>query len=166
MKIRKRLIAIYETIREFFIKIVTSRIFLLGTVFIVLFFVILGRLFYLQIIKADYYQNNFTQKAKKIVYTEGARGNIYDSNGLLLAHNEVGYSVVMTDEIKNSDTKGETINRIIFQTIELIESNGDSLINNFNIEFRDGEAAFKSDPVTPMIIDMLMTFYFGAGRQY
>ena len=166
MRLKRKIRFIIEVVRDFFIKIITSRILLLGSVFIVLFCIILARLFYLQIIKADYYQDNFTQKAKKIVYSEGARGNIYDSKGQLLAHNEMGYSVVMTDEIKNSDTKGTTINRIIYRTIELIESNGDSLIQNFNIEYRDGQAAFKSDPVTPMITFLCNVFGLRSSEIY
>ncbi len=139
---------------------------LIGAVFVVLFCVILGRLFYLQIIKSDYYQQNFTQKEMKVIYSEGARGNIYDCNGVQLAHNEVSYSVVMTDEIKNSSTKGEVINRIIYDTIQLIEANGDSLIDNFNIEFRDGNAAFKSDPVTPMITFLCNVFGLRSSEIY
>ncbi|MBQ9030332.1 MAG: penicillin-binding protein [Parasporobacterium sp.] len=158
IRLWNRIKRIYEVFRDFCIKMITSRVFLLGAVFIIMFCVIIARLFYLQIIKAEYYQDNFTQKARKVIYSEGARGNIYDSAGELLAHNEVGYSVVMTDEIKNSDMKGEIINRIIFNTIELIESNGDSLINNFNIEYRDGEAAFKSEPATPMITFLCNVF--------
>lgn len=139
---------------------------IIGAVFVVLFCVILGRLFYLQIIKSDYYQQNFTQKEMKVIYSEGARGNIYDCNGEQLAHNEVAYSVVMTDEIKSSSTKGEVINRIIYDTIQLIESNGDSLIDNFNIEFRDGNAAFKSDPVTPMITFLCNVFGLRSSEIY
>ena len=155
---KKRFISVIEFIKEILSKFFSSRIMLIGAVFVVLFCIILGRLFYLQIIKSDYYQQNFTQKEMKVIYSEGARGNIYDCNGEQLAHNEVSYSVVMTDEIKNSSTKGEVINRIIYDTIQLIEANGDSLIDNFNIEFRDGNAAFKSDPVTPMITFLCNVF--------
>ena len=42
---------------------------LIGAVFVVLFCVILGRLFYLQIIKSDYYQQNFTQKETATEYS-------------------------------------------------------------------------------------------------
>ena len=163
---KKRLFSIIGVIKDFFIKIFTSRVALLGFVFIVFFCIILGRLFYLQIIKSDFYQENFTQKEKKVIYSEGARGNIYDCNGQQLAHNEVSYSVVMTDEIKNSSTKGEIINRIIYDTIQLIESNGDSLIDNFNIEYRDEDAAFKSDPTTPMITFLCNVFGLRSSEIY
>ena len=155
---KNRLHYTFESIKDFLIKIFTSRVALIGMVFIVFFAVILGRLFYLQIIKADYYQDNFTQKAEKVIYSEGARGNIYDVNGNLLAHNEVSYSVVMTDEIKSSDKKGEIINNIVYQTIRLIESNGDSIIDSFNIEYADGDAVFKSNPTTPMITFLCNVF--------
>ena len=155
---KKKILYILEVIKDFFIKIFTSRVALVGTVFVVFFCIIIGRLFYLQIIKSDYYQDNFTQKAEKEIYSEGARGNIYDSNGLLLAHNEISYSVVMTDEIKSSSTKGETINAIVYNTICLIEENGDSLIDDFNITYENGKAVFKEDPVTPMITFLVNVF--------
>jgi len=156
--LKSRLSGIFESVRDVFVKIFTSRVAMVGTVFVIFFVILVSRLFYLQIVKSDFYQDNFTQKAEKVVYSEGARGNIYDANGLMLAHNEVSYSVVMTDEIKSSSQKGNIINRIIYNTINLIESNGDSLINNFDIEYRDGEAKFKLDPPTPMITFLCNVF--------
>ena len=155
---KKRFLTIIEAIKDFFIKIFTSGTAIIATVFVVLFCIILARLFYLQIIKSDYYQENFNQKAEKVIYTEGARGNIYDSNGNLLAHNELSYSIVMTDEIKSSNTKGETINKIVYETIQIIESNGDSIIDDFNIEYDNGTARFKEDPTTPMITFLCNVF--------
>ncbi|MCF0228090.1 MAG: penicillin-binding protein [Parasporobacterium sp.] len=155
---KKRLKYIYESIRDFIIKIFTSRTAIIGIVFCVFFVIILSRLFYLQIIKADYYKENFTLMAQKTIYSEGARGNIYDKDGNILAHNEVSYSVVMTDEIKSSDQKGEIINKIIFDTINIIESNGDRITDDFNIAFKDGKAVFKDDPVTPAITFLCNVF--------
>lgn len=155
---KKRFLTIIESIRDFFIKIFTSGTAIIATIFVLLFCVILARLFYLQIIKSDYYQENFIQKAEKVIYTEGARGDIYDSDGNLLAHNELSYSIVMTDEIKSSSKKGEIINKIVYDTINIIESNGDSIIDDFNIAYDNGTAKFKDDPSTPMITFLCNVF--------
>ena len=163
---KDKFLNILGTIKEFLVKVFSSRLTIVGLIFAILFCVIFGRLFYLQVIKSDYYKENFTQKAQKIIYSEGARGNIYDCNGVLLAHNEVSYSVVMTDEIPSSSTKGDVLNKIVFDTINLIESNGDSLISDFNIEYSDGEAVFKEEPVTPKITFLCNVFGLKSSEIY
>lgn len=156
---RKVLISIIDAIKNFFITIFTSRIHIVGLIFIILFCVIFVRLFYLQVIQKDYYSENFTQKTEKTLYTEGARGNIYDCNGKLLAHNELSYSVTITDEIPSSDTKGEELNGIVEKTISIIEENGDSIVDNFNIELdSEGNLQFKEYPVTPHITFLCNVF--------
>lgn len=56
-------------------------------------------------------------------------GNIYDRNGVLLATNELSYSVVMKDTAIPDDE----YNDIIYKLIKIIEDNGDSLYNEFYI---------------------------------
>ena len=52
-------------------------------------------------------QEEYVQKIKKTVTTTGARGNIYDRNGNLLAYNKLSYTVTITDgvTIKNLTIK-------------------------------------------------------------
>lgn len=138
-----------DSIKYLLIKLISSRSALLLTVFIILFSILIGRLFYLQIIKSDFYTENFTQKAEKTITTNAARGNIYDRNGNLLAYNEISYSVVMTDEIPKSESRGDILNGIVYRTINIIEKYGDHIIDDFNIELNNsGEYVFKSNPVT------------------
>ena len=85
--------------------IIKSRIFIVGAVLTVLFGVVLFRLFDLQIINESYYMNTYVQQAEKTVYTPGTRGNIYDTNGELLAYNELSYAVTFEDKIDSSDEK-------------------------------------------------------------
>ena len=53
------------------------------TILIYLFFLIIGiRLFYLQIIKHDYYEEKLKAINEKIIYGDSSpRGKIYDRNG-------------------------------------------------------------------------------------
>lgn len=149
---KKTFFGIFSSIKNFIIDIFTSRFYVVALVFIVMFCILFGRLFYLQIIMADHYRENFTQKSERTVYHSGARGDIYDCNGVLLAHNEIAYSVYMTDLIPSSDEKGEIINGIIYDTIKIIEENGDSIVEDFNIEaLPSGKLIFKEAPVTPKI---------------
>lgn len=146
---REKVSYIWDSIKYALIKLFSSRVALLLTVFIILFSILAGRLFYLQIIKSDYYTQNFTQKAEKVITTNAARGNIYDRNGKLLAYNEISYSVVMTDEIPKSNSRGDILNGIVYRAINIIEKYGDHIIDDFNIELNnEGEYVFKSNPVT------------------
>ena len=157
--IKEKLLLFWDIIKSFLIKILSSRLFILGAVFALLFIILFVRLFYLQIIRSDYYVENFTQKAQKTITHEGPRGNIYDCNGNLLAHNEICYSVTMTDEIPSGKNKGTIINGIVYNTIKLIEANGDKIISDFNIEVNQfGEYAFVADPVTRQITFLCNVF--------
>ena len=147
--LKEKILYILDVIRTGLIKLLSSRMAILFTVFIILFAIIGGRLFYLQIVMADYYTENFTQRSEKTITSAAARGNIYDCNGNLLAYNVLTYSVSLTDEIPSSDTRGDTLNGIIDTAVKIIEENGDEIINDFNVELdSDGEYSFKEEPVT------------------
>ena len=163
---KRRLRRTIEDLRDLIIKILTSRVAVVGIIFAVLFAIISVRLFYLQIVRSEYYQTNFTQKSEKVIYSEGSRGNIYDCNGKLIAHNDISYSVVMTDEIPSSSTKGDTINKIVYDTINIIESNGDSITDNFNIEYYNGSVRFKENPVTAQITFLCNVFGLSSSKIY
>ncbi|HAG69582.1 MAG TPA: hypothetical protein DCL38_06380, partial [Lachnospiraceae bacterium] len=71
----------FNEIREFLKNTIISRLFVLLLVIFILFFVLIRRLFALQIIDGEQYLNNFTLKIKKEITLKSARGNIYDRNG-------------------------------------------------------------------------------------
>ena len=156
---QKKILYLFNAVKYCLIKLFSSRIALLLAVLIAGFCVIVGRLFYLQIVKSQYYTQNFTAKAEKTISVDAARGNIYDTNGNPLAYNEIGYSVVMTDEVPSGDDRGDKLNGIIYNAINIIESNGDSIIDDFNIELDDeGNYVFKEDPQTRQITFLVNIF--------
>lgn len=69
-----------------------SRLAVAAVLMTVLFGVLLWRVFYLQIVKGEKYQDNYTLKIVKERTLNSTRGNIYDRNGELLAYNELAYS--------------------------------------------------------------------------
>ena len=113
--------------------IIKSRIFIVGAVLTVLFGVVLFRLFDLQIINESYYMNTYVQQAEKTVYTPGTRGNIYDTNGELLAYNVLSYAVTFEDKIDSSDEKNGILNEIVYNAITIIEKYGDKESYDFPI---------------------------------
>ena len=71
--------------------------FILLLVFIILGGFLIQRLFTLQIIHGEDYENNFTMQIKKEQVLDGTRGNIYDVNGYPLAYNKLVYCVTFED---------------------------------------------------------------------
>ena len=75
-----------EKIKEFLHNLITSRVLVLGIVILLLAGVLIARLFTLQIVKGEYYQENFQLKTIRKRSIASTRGNIYDRNGNLLGY--------------------------------------------------------------------------------
>lgn len=129
---------IKEYIKDFFhtfISVITSRVFIIGIVFVILFSVIVVRLFNIQIVKGEDYLENYVYMTKKTLSTPSTRGNIYARDGEILAYNELAYAVVIEDSNNLSASKAGNIilNDIIYNSIKIIERNNDTLISDFSI---------------------------------
>lgn len=138
-------INLFKYIKELIASIITSRLFVVTIVFCIMFAILIQRLFQLQIVDGSTYLEDFTLTIKKDRTIPSTRGNIYDKNGELLAYNELAYSVTIEDNGSYATTakKNEALNDIIYQLIHMIESNGDSIINDFNIVLGDsGEYSY------------------------
>ena len=89
---------------------------------------------------------------KKTKEVEGTRGNIYDRNGVLPAYNELAYSVTIQDNgdyDKKIPKKNKALNQIVTKVINIVESNGDSVINDFGIILdANSEYSFVSESDT------------------
>lgn len=116
-------------------EIVKSRTFIAIIVFCVLSAVLLQRVFYLQIVKGQNYTDKYELQIQKTKEVEGTRGNIYDRNGVLLAYNELAYSVTIQDngDYDKKSEKNKALNQIVTKVINIVESNDDSVINDFGI---------------------------------
>lgn len=129
------------------VNIIKSRLFILILVFIGLFSLLLVRLFHLQIINGESYLNDYLYMAERTIAIPSTRGNIYDRNGVLLAYNELAYAVTIEDNgnYKNLAQKNRELNQTIYDTLQIIEKNGDSLVNDLSIIINpDGEFAFTT----------------------
>lgn len=121
-----------DSILEAIKNTVKSRIFALVVTYILLFSILVGRMFFLQIIHGESYdQEAILQKQKKKTI-KSARGKIYDSTGKLLATNEQSYAVTLEDSDELSDNLMK--NRVILKCIRLLEKNNDELDLDFPIE--------------------------------
>lgn len=122
----------FERIKDTVFRIVKSRLFVLILAFCALFAVLVNRVFYLQIVKGQYYMDNYKLQILKTREIPGTRGNIYDRNGKPLAYNELAYSVTIEDNITGQD-RNEILNGILEKIISIVESNGDSVISDFGV---------------------------------
>lgn len=120
--------------------LVKSRIFSLIIVYIVLFGILVSRLFYLQIVQGETYDQKAAIKNTKVKKLKSSRGKIYDCNGKLLASNEQSYSITLEDTGELKDNK--SMNEMILKCISLIKKNGDKISVDFPIVI-DKKGRFK-----------------------
>lgn len=121
---------LWEKIKYGISEVVQSRTSVAIIVFCVMSAILVQRLFYLQIVRGEDYAEDYELQIQKTKETEGTRGNIYDRNGNLLAYNELAYSVTFE---YSGDYKNDELNKIVSTVIQMVESNGDSVINDFGI---------------------------------
>lgn len=130
----------FDSITETIKNVVKSRFFAVILTYILLFSILIGRMFYLQIIRGETYDKEASLQKQKIKTIKSARGKIYDCNGKLLVTNEQRYSITLEDsgELKKNADK----NTMIAKCIQLIEKNGDKLDLDFPIT-RTSKGKFK-----------------------
>lgn len=133
---------------DLFINFIKSRVFILAVISICMFGVIAVRLFDLQIVNSDSYASEYNQMTERTRTYAGVRGNIYDKNGNLLAYNVTTYSVVMEDAVDSSDTRSEELNKIIYDTICIIEKYGDTVIYDYALDLNEAGEIVYSDSLT------------------
>lgn len=132
---------LFSKLKEFIIELFQSRLVVLTTVFFAMFLILVYRLFTLQIVEGESYLEDYTLQIMKEIEVQGTRGNIYDRNGNVLATNRLAYSVQIEDNGSYEDTeqKNEVINDTISRVIDMVESNGDTVVNEFGI-ILDGDS--------------------------
>lgn len=128
-----------DRIKAGIIEIVKSRAFVVMIVFCILSAILVQRVFYLQIVKGQDYLDDYKLQIQKTKEVQGTRGRILDRNGVVLADNKLAYSVTIEDngDYDTTAEKNEIINETITKVIDIVESNGDAVINNFKVVLDD-----------------------------
>ena len=159
----------FDDLKEWLFSFIKSRNFVLTVIFMGCFGALLFRVFYLQIVKGEEYQETFALKLEREVTTASTRGKIYDRNGNVLAYSELSYSVAIEDNgtYETTKEKQHSLNDTIYRLICLIEKNGDESINEFGIIYENGQykfvnegtrlLRFKADVYGKLRIDQLET---------
>ncbi len=119
-----------------------SRLFWLSILYSVLAFILLQRMFELQIVKGE--ETEEKQSYYKVVdrYIPSTRGLIYDRNGELLAYNELSFSVLLEDSAQNSTNAAK--NESIHKMVTILKQHGYEMELDFAIEIdENGELVFN-----------------------
>ncbi len=102
----------FRTIRES--REPSRRLLILTIGVTVLFFVLLSRLWYLQIVKAEDYYSLSENNRLRLVPVAASRGTLLDRNGAVLADNRASFSVaVMPQEVTDKDQLIVTLSRLL-----------------------------------------------------
>ena len=119
--------------KDFIRKILGSRLFILSIFFTGLFGILGMRLFKLQIVDGETYQEDYMALTEKTIKLDSTRGNIYDKNGNVLAYNELSYNVTIQD---NGDyTKSNDKNRMLLELVKILYRHGEAVEGEFSVGF-------------------------------
>lgn len=110
--------------------IFSDRLFLLFAGICVLFIVITGKFYQLQIIEHDKYANNLRASVERSIQVEAPRGLIYDRYGRPLAVNKPNNVISIDQQVQ---MKKSELNRILLDVVNLLEKNGDTYLDEIPI---------------------------------
>lgn len=110
-----------------------NRYNVLSFIILLLGLVLCFRLATLTIVKGDYYRDMSNNKRLKEIHVTGARGEIRDRYGRLLAGNKPSFTVQISKDELNIKDKARK-NEILLGLIRLLEEDGVRYIDNFPID--------------------------------
>ena len=136
---------------EKFIEYVKSRFFPVTVLFFVLSFLLVHRLYYLQIRQGATYTEDLSVRTEKTLTIPSIRGNIYDSKGKLLAYNKLTYNLTFGNDTKLS-TRAEELgvsdnilkNQVLSDTMDILAAEGDKITISFPIALKNGVYSYTN----------------------
>lgn len=125
----------FDVIWDYLKNIIKSRILPLFLIYMALFLILIHRIFEIQILEKEELVTSVEDEVTKQREIKATRGNIYDVNGVLLAYNELSYTVTLEDigAFGDNDEK----NAMIYHLIRIIEENGGEIATDFYIELNE-----------------------------
>lgn len=147
-----------EFLREIWQRILHSRLFVLCTIITLMFSSLVVRLFSLQILHGESYQEAYVAMAEKVIRTAGTRGNIYDRNGNVLASNELANNVIFQDV--GAYPSDALLNSMLYRLVVLLNKHNEKPEGNLELGLNDqGELIFTSE--TEMGKKRFLRDYYG-----
>ena len=112
-------------------QIVTSRLFPLTLLFLILFGILGARMYRLQVVEGASAQKNVEEIITRTVVLSPTRGRIYDRNGKLLAYNQLVENVIVSDN--GSYQNGYERNEMLLRLIEILDRFGETVTPSFGL---------------------------------
>ncbi len=138
-------------------RVITSRIFALAVIFICMFAGLVVRLFDLQIVRGEEYVKKYESKILRTAYTTGTRGNIYDCNGIILARNELAYSVTIQDV--GAYKTDQDRNLMILELVRILDRQGETIQGDLPVAIdQNGDFVYTTSSETARL-RFLRDFY-------
>nr|WP_276575991.1 penicillin-binding transpeptidase domain-containing protein [Oceanirhabdus seepicola] len=95
-----------------------------------IFATIVGKLIYLQVFNVEVYREKANNGRHKVISNSAPRGNIYDTDGEILATNKQGFSLIFTETSESKENFFLTIKEVF----AVLEENGEVLSENFPLK--------------------------------
>ncbi len=109
-------------------------------IMVVIFSIIIAKLYYLQVLNGKNYRKMANANAEKVLTLEAPRGLITDKNGISLANEVVGYSLTYTDTV-NAGTQIYTTLQKVFR---ILDENGQVQTDSFPLKIEPYRFEFSS----------------------
>ena len=110
------------------VKLDNYRLYIMHGIILLLFFILVVKLFSLQISKGEYFSQEVNGTALREVEVEASRGTIYDRYGRALAVNNTAYAVSLDPSIGV-----DNLNKVLFDLITVLEKNGEKIVKTLPI---------------------------------
>ena len=131
--------SIWERIKSGIYELFQRRAVVTIIVFCIMFSILVGRLFQLQIVNGQSYLDDYILQIQKTRTIQGTRGNIYDRNGKLLAYNELAYVVTVQDNGEYANVNDR--NAMLLRLVRILNSHGEEVVGRFEMAIdENGEA--------------------------
>ncbi len=109
-------------------KLDNYRLYIMHGIILLLFFILVIKLFSLQIAKGEYFSQEVNGTALREVEVEAPRGTIYDRYGRALAVNNTAYAVSLDPSIGV-----DNLNMVLYDLITVLEKNGEKIVETLPI---------------------------------
>ena len=109
--------------------------------------ILVVRLFSLQILHGAEYTESFEESVTRKVSLPARRGRILDRNGKVLADTKTTQKVTIVDTTGNSREENDRLNKIIQETLLILDQNDDSPSLDFGIFWNGSGYEFEDDGI-------------------
>ena len=122
-----------------------SRSVLLALFSVILALTLVGRLYYLQILRGEDYAQSFEESVTRTVSIPAARGRILDRNGIVIADTVASHNVTIVDNTGNTREENDRLNAIIIKTLQILGQNSEKTEGDFGISWNGSGYVFNYD---------------------